>query len=216
MKKVILLAALFFGMLGVNQVSADIAPKYSNWQPCSADYQCVSNWCGCSGGSTMQCLPNQSYTKTCTDENYIASDVHRFWSPVFKSHFYTISTSEYIQVKNYDSNWVYEGVAFKAYTGKPVGTIPVYRFWSPVFHSHFYTTDEAEYNRLKNTDPNWTFEKIDFYTYSASQSGSYNDVHRFWSPSFGSHFYTSDFLESERVKNDPNWKYEGVAFRVVK
>lgn len=39
-----------------------------NWEPCTADNQCASKWCGCSGGAELLCLPNQFYSKDCIDE----------------------------------------------------------------------------------------------------------------------------------------------------
>ena len=141
--------------------------------------------------------------------------VYRFWSPVFHSHFYTISESEAMNVKNYDSNWIYEGEAFMAYENEVEGTVPVYRFWSDKFHKHFYTANEDEFYRLVSSDPNWRFERIDFYAYPKNYNGSFHDVYRFWSPNFdNAHFYTADTTEMNNTIQDPNWDLEDIAFRV--
>ncbi len=42
-----------------------------------------------------------------------AKTVYRFWSPVFKHHFYTADEAEMTKVKDTDRNWTYEGPAFK-------------------------------------------------------------------------------------------------------
>lgn len=39
--------------------------------------------------------------------------VYRFWSPIFKHHFYTADETEMIKVRDTDSNWTYEGPVFK-------------------------------------------------------------------------------------------------------
>lgn len=214
MKKVILPLIVLCGLLSIGQVRADIAPKSDDWEPCTVDYECASSWCGCNGGSTMQCLPNSSYPKYCSNSNILSHEVYRFWSPVFKSHFYTIDETEYWQIKNNDKNWQYEGVAFKAFTSQRTSTVPVYRFWSPIFGKHFYTANSEEFNRLKTTDPNWVYEKIAFYAYPRDYSGAARDIYRFWSPAFSnSHFYTADENEYNRVKSDPNWSLEDIGFR---
>jgi len=39
--------------------------------------------------------------------------VYRFWSPVFLHHFYTADETEMAKVRDTDSNWTYEGPAYK-------------------------------------------------------------------------------------------------------
>ena len=141
--------------------------------------------------------------------------VYRFWSDVFRGHFYTSTYSEAQNVKNTDSNWSYEQVAFSVYNLEQPNTIPVYRFWSPVFKGHFYTSSQEEYERVKNTDSNWQYERVAFYVFPLDYEGQSETVWRFWSPVFRHHFYTADFEEMERVKNtDSNWDFEGPAFKV--
>lgn len=145
--------------------------------------------------------------------------VYRFWSDVFHGHFFTIDYDEATKVKNTDSNWKYEKVAFSAYKTQLNDTIPLYRFWSDVFKGHFYTADESEYLKIKNTDSNWKYEWIAYYVYPLTYSGPVETetVYRFWSPVFLHHFYTSDENEMNKVKNtDSNWTYEGPAFKVPK
>lgn len=141
--------------------------------------------------------------------------VYRFWSDVFKGHFYTSSYSEASRVKNYDTNWKYENVAYSAYSIQQPGTIPVYRFWSDVFKGHFYTANQEEYQRVKDTDSNWHFEQVAFYVFPLDYNGSTQKVYRFWSPIFHHHFYTADETEMIKVRDtDRNWDFEGPAFLV--
>jgi hypothetical protein len=89
--------------------------------------------------------------------------VYRFWSPVYKSHFYTISEAEKNYVVNSLSNfWNFEGVAWYAYPANQAGQLPVYRFWSDHFGKHFYTTSAAERDYLINSfdDRVWRYEGI--------------------------------------------------------
>lgn len=151
------------------------------------------------------------------EETSNADYVYRFWSDVFHGHFFTIDYDEAIKVKDTDSNWNYEKVAFSAYETQVDGTEPLYRFWSDVFHGHFYTSDYSEYVKVKNTDSNWNYEWIAYYVYPLDYSDSVQTqiVYRFWSPVFLHHFYTADYDEMVKVRDtDSNWDYEGPVFRV--
>jgi CSLREA domain-containing protein len=147
---------------------------------------------------------------------FIPSDaVYRFWSPVFSSHFFTISEAErdYI-IANWPGIWTYEGVAFRAFQTQEPGTMPVYRFWSPVDEAHFYTISEAERDYIIANWPGiWTYEGIAFYAYPAQAPVSMA-VYRFLSAFNQAHFYT--ISEAERdyiIATWPDiWTYEGVAF----
>jgi hypothetical protein len=97
------------------------------------------------------------------DSCSVGSPVYRFWSSVFRTHFYTASKDESDHVRATDSRWEYEGVAYCAYLTQVSGSTPLYRFWSPVFHNHFYTSSQAESDHLRTTDPNWTYEGIAYY-----------------------------------------------------
>ena len=146
-----------------------------------------------------------------------ADYVFRFWSDTFQGHFFTIDYDEATTVKNTDSNWGYEKVAFSAYKDEVDGSKPLYRFWSDVFHGHFYTSDYNEYVQVKDTDSNWNYEWIAYYVYPVDYEGAVDTelVYRFWSPVFLHHFYTADYNEMVRVRDtDSNWIYEGSAFRV--
>jgi hypothetical protein len=91
------------------------------------------------------------------------SPVFRFYSPVFKSHFYTQDAGEKANIVANDHNWTYEGVAYCAFPEARTGTVALYRFWSPVFGKHFFTADEGEKNQIVASDRNWNYEGIAYY-----------------------------------------------------
>jgi hypothetical protein len=143
--------------------------------------------------------------------------VHRFWSPVAGSHFYTSSESERETLTRSPEVWIYEGVAFRALpeNGDPK-SLPVYRFWSPVTDGHFYTIDEAERDRLlREFEGVWIPEGIEFYAFKeGSQPADSIPVFRFWSPFTGDHFYTANEAEADTlIREFPDvWFFEGVAW----
>lgn len=99
--------------------------------------------------------------KMVSDGTSGAIPVYRFWSDIYRSHFYTTSAEERDYVQNELSRvWRYEGAVFNVYpTSNTTNTIPVYRFWSDRLSSHFYTASEEEKNYVISTlGSTWTFE----------------------------------------------------------
>lgn len=93
--------------------------------------------------------------------------VHRFYSPVFQSHFFTKSESEKAHIVANDRNWTYEGVAYCAAASPVAGTTPLHRFWSPAFGKHFFTADQGEADHIRATDRNWTYEGVAYHVWGA-------------------------------------------------
>ncbi|HEY4752760.1 MAG TPA: hypothetical protein VIH37_05695 [Candidatus Limnocylindrales bacterium] len=93
----------------------------------------------------------------------VGSPMYRFWSPVFSSHFYTMSAAEKAHIVAADRNWQYEGVVYCAYADQQPGTAPLYRFWSPNFGKHFFTADQGEADHIRAVDRNWQYEGIAAY-----------------------------------------------------
>ena len=100
--------------------------------------------------------------------------VHRFWSPLLSTHFYTIDGQEKtFLVDAYPHVWVYEGAVFYAHPEgrQPIAARPVHRFWSPVLNTHFYTINVPERDMLIDQYSHvWTYEGVAWYAYEHSQS----------------------------------------------
>lgn len=147
--------------------------------------------------------------------------VWRFYSPVYESHFMTISHVEKAEVANYDRNWRYEKPAFIAHTHQygQSGNTALYRFWSKTKKSHFYTANPSERDDvIRNySDDVWKYEKVAFYVqpYRSGCTAGTQPVFRFWSKTKQSHFYTKSLIERDEVirnYSDDVWKYEGPKF----
>jgi hypothetical protein len=145
--------------------------------------------------------------------------VHRFWSPVYLHHFYTISEQERLYVMNtWPEAWSYEGPVYYACPegAPPAGSSPVFRFWSETFGGHFYTISETERDYVLATWPAaWTYEGIVYYAYPAgAQPEGTSPVYRFWSDTLGGHFYTISQAEKDYVLATwpETWAYEGIAW----
>ena len=95
--------------------------------------------------------------------------VFRFWSDMYRGHFYTIDAGEKDHVINFypDNEWKYEGEAYCAQNGQVTNTTPLYRFWSDVYHGHFYTIDAGEKDYVINAydDREWKYEGVGYYVY---------------------------------------------------
>lgn len=145
--------------------------------------------------------------------------VYRFWSDRFQSHFYTADPVERETViRQWSSDWTYEGTAYTALKNPAPGTVPLYRFWSSQFQSHFYTASQDERDVVIARWPKeWTYEGIAYYVYPEypDRTGTVS-VTRFWSPVTGHHFYTSSAAEREMIgRLWPNfWREEFDRFRV--
>ncbi len=143
------------------------------------------------------------------------SPVYRFWSPVFSGHFFTMNEEEKNNIIGGLSNyWTYEGIAYYAYTGQAVETLPVYRFWSPVFAGHFYTMNEGEKNYIiSDLSAYWTYEGIAWCAYP-TQVVDTVPVYRFWSPVYAHHFFTINETEKSNIISalSAYWTYEGIAY----
>jgi len=107
------------------------------------------------------------YHAFANDSDPDTKPVHRFWSGVLSSHFYTLNEAEKDKLINeYSHVWFYEGVAFYAYPSgnQPDWARPVYRFWSPGKSCHFYTMSEAERQAVLTTYAQlWVDEGIAWY-----------------------------------------------------
>ncbi len=96
--------------------------------------------------------------------------VYRFWSDVFRGHFYTISTQErdYIMASYADNVWRYEGEAYCAQRTSITGTTALFRFWSAAYSGHFYTISTAERDQViaAYDDSIWNYEGVGYHVYT--------------------------------------------------
>lgn len=147
-----------------------------------------------------------------------AAPIYRFYSPVFKGHFFTASEGEKNRIiTTLAHDWRYEGVAYYAMLGQTTGTAPLYRFWSDRYKGHFFTVSAGERDRIINTlSHDWRYEGIAYHVYPAATAGTL-PVHRFWSPRYKHHFYTISTGEKDRIiaTLSHDWRYEGVAFHAL-
>jgi|GEM_PF-3314598 len=147
-------------------------------------------------------------------ENAESISVYRFWSQLFRGHFYTTSVGERDNLIANDPNWEYEGIISEAAHPTESTASPVYRFWSPVYRHHFFTISANERDHVIANDPNWEYEGEAYFAYVDSNSSN-RPVFRFYSENFRGHFYTTSVGERDSlIANDPNWAYEGEAWYV--
>jgi|GEM_PF-4405401 len=144
----------------------------------------------------------------------LGDQLYRFYSEVFRGHFFTTSIDERDSIIANDPNWRYEGIAYETVSSGDSASLPVFRFWSENFKHHFYTISDKEKESLIANDPNWQFEGNAYSAYPSEESETM-PVYRFWSENYKGHFYTASLAERESIElNDPNWRYEGIAWWV--
>lgn len=150
-----------------------------------------------------------------------ADAVYRFWSPLYKHHFFTSSYSEMKSIyDSYDEHtWSYENYAFYApRQSESIQSMPVHRFWSDQYRGHFYTSSEAEKQHIITSHPStiWRYEGIAYHAYDQQNTESDRaPIYRFWSQTYEGHFYTASKSERDEIlANYPDaiWRYEGIAF----
>lgn len=145
--------------------------------------------------------------------------VHRFWSPVYQGHFYTVDAAERDRIiTRWPGTWSYEGQRYTAFASQAAGTVPLYRFWSAQYNGHFFTADAVERDRVISRWPGtWSYEGVAYYVYPATSSQPNTvAVSRFWSPTVLHHFYTASTQERDQVTSKWGhiWSFEGESFRV--
>jgi hypothetical protein len=144
--------------------------------------------------------------------------VHRFWSPVQSTHFYTISEQEKdMLIRDFPHVWTYEGIGYHTFsTAADAGLKPVYRFWAGSLGVHFYTISEQERDIvIRDYGYVWAYEGIAFYAYpEGQQPAGALPVYRFWSPRLSRHFYTISEQEKQTLvdQHSYTWSLEGVAW----
>ena len=94
------------------------------------------------------------------------AEVHRFYVQGENRHFYTANTIEKdgIIANNNLSNYIYEGIAFNAYSynNKPKNSVAIVRFYNTITGNHLYSTSSYEQSLLAD-DLSWVNEGIAWY-----------------------------------------------------
>jgi hypothetical protein len=127
--------------------------------------------------------------------------VYRFYSPVFRTHFFTTNTAEKNSIiANLSGIWNFEGIGFYAFKTEITDAIPVYRFWSSRLQRHFFTSSAAEKVYLETVlGLTWRYEGIAWYAYPTSYIGPSATVYRFFSPAMDRHFFTASTAEKDSI-----------------
>lgn len=145
--------------------------------------------------------------------------VYRFYSPVFRTHFFTINAAEKNSIiANLPGFWSFEGIGYYAFKTEITDAVPVYRFWSNRLRRHFFTASQLEKAYLETVmGLTWRYEGIAWYVYPSDYDGSSAVVYRFFSPLQDTHFFTASIAEKNSIISTyaPGvWTLEYEAWRV--
>jgi len=152
----------------------------------------------------------------------LAGPVYRLYSPQRQKHVYTMSKEEVTRLTNLLlDRWVYEGVAFCAYSQVPSRpeARPVHGLQSAVPGSQLLTMDESERRALTDRYGDaWSDTGVVFYAFPEdSHPYTARPIYRFWSATMSDHLYTASEAERDMLTRDfPQvWTYEGIAWYAI-
>lgn len=151
-----------------------------------------------------------------------AEPVHRFYNTLEGYHFFT--TDENIRSQNIQLNtsgnwiWVYEGIAFYAYSSELAGTQEMFMMFNTRTGAYFYTIDEKEKDAVTRQPSTWIWEpESSFFVFpinTESPSGL-SPVFRLFYTGVTNHLFTSSLDETiVQIKTNPNVTFEGTPFYV--
>lgn len=148
-------------------------------------------------------------------------------TPVYRLYSYGQPDSTYEHVWTTDWNemaimstalgWLYEGVAWHAFSEYVQGTTPLYRLYSPSTRMHHYTIDATEYYILtEQSGGAWNGEGIQYFVYADDAVPGTMPVYRFYHAGMGLHHFTIDADEAAVIQATPEWGYvyEDIGFYV--
>ncbi|KAF8205401.1 hypothetical protein K438DRAFT_1757372 [Mycena galopus ATCC 62051] len=121
-------------------------------------------------------------------------------------HFYTASTTEFINAAN-DFSYFPEGVATGVFDSQEGASSPLYRLNNVVLQDHFYTTNWTEVGEFNATG--YTYEGIAAWVYTDAICGSH-PLFRLFNPAEEDHFYTTSGPEVQ-VFLSQGYQSQGVA-----
>lgn len=93
-------------------------------------------------------------------------NVFRLYNTATGTHFYTSSEAERANAVNNLPGFLYEGIAYQAYSENTGTNTALYRFYNSATGTHFYTASEAERDSIQTVGL-MTFEGIAYYVDSA-------------------------------------------------
>ena len=89
--------------------------------------------------------------------------VYRFLNTAINSHLFTAFENEKEHLLAQPS-FIFEGIAFYAYSSKSTSTSPVYRFFDIEKGGHFFTANEIEKDHVVNIEQ-FRYEGEAFYAF---------------------------------------------------
>ena len=92
-----------------------------------------------------------------------AVPVYRFFNADLGSHLFTAFDAEKEHLID-NTNFIFEGIGFRAFSTDTASTVPVYRFFNQESGGHFFTASEAEKEAIINF-PQLVFEGEAFYAF---------------------------------------------------
>jgi len=145
-------------------------------------------------------------------------NVYRFYDARARSHFYTASDAEMLQVRQTLSSFMsYDGVAYTVDSASPAATQGLYRFYDVRSGAHFYTASDAERDSvMTRLSSVYRYEGVAYMVSAAPAAGAV-PVYRFYNvQGEGSHFYTASAAERDSViaTLGSMFRYEGIAYYV--
>ena len=78
-----------------------------------------------------------------------AVPVYRFFNPDLGSHLFTAFDAEKEHLID-NTNFIFEGIGFRAFSTDTASTVPVYRFFNQGGGGHLFTASEAEKDAIIN------------------------------------------------------------------
>ncbi|NLB55357.1 MAG: hypothetical protein GX811_06255, partial [Lentisphaerae bacterium] len=129
-------------------------------------------------------------------------------------HLWTTDEKERDLLDSWPS-WVYEGVAWLAYTNQVDGSVPLYRLYAELERQHHYTNIEFEYQYLAG-DGTWNDEGVQYYVFPTNTVDGLLPVYRFNHEELALHHFTIDENEKDEIIRHPEWgyEYEGIGYYV--
>ena len=142
----------------------------------------------------------------------VRQPVFRFYNASTGAHFFTLNSDERDNVLRNMPTFVYEGIAFYAYTSDQLGYKPVFRFFNTASRAHFYTISAAERSYVQATLPGYKYEGSAWSAQETEINGA-SPVYRFYRSGTNTHFYTINAAERDFIiANDRGYAYEGKVY----